>query len=77
MFQRFAAPRRIGDSEVAEEREPRDLGVGDFDGDGVPDLFVVNAGAGTAVHHLVLGQAAPLPPLGCTSVHEPAAIVPL
>lgn len=71
MFQRFAAPRRIGDPEVAEEREPRDLGVGDFDGDGVPDLFVVNAGASAAVHHLVLGQAAPLPPLG--TVHRIAA----
>lgn len=71
MFQRFAAPRRIGDPEVAAEREPRDLGVGDFDGDGVPDLFVVNAGAGSAVHHLVLGQAAPLPPLG--AVHAIAA----
>lgn len=68
MFQRFAAPRAIGDLEVAAERDPRDLVVGDFDGDLVPDLLVVNAGAGNAVHHVVLGQARPLPPLG--AVHR-------
>lgn len=68
MFQAFAAPRQIGNHEVAAEREPRDLCVGDFDGDAVPDVFLVNAGAGTAVQHLVLGQAAPLPPLG--AVHR-------
>jgi hypothetical protein len=64
MYQAFAAPRQVGDHEVVEERLPRDLGVGDFNGDGVPDVFVVNAGATNAVHHLVLGQARPLPPLG-------------
>lgn len=68
MFQGFAAPRAIGDLEVAAERDPRDLVVGDFDGDLVPDLLVVNAGAATAVHHVVLGQARPLPPLG--AVHR-------
>ena len=71
MFQRFAAPRQIGSHENAAERDPRDLCVGDFDGDGVPDLFVVNFGTATAVHHLVLGQARPLPPLG--AVHRFAA----
>lgn len=70
MFQPFAAPRQIGDHEVAAERQPRDLCVGDFDGDGVPDVFVANAGEATAVHHLVLGQQAPLPPLG--GVHRVA-----
>lgn len=68
MFQPFAAPARVGDPEVIAEREPRDLCVGDFDGDGVPDLFLVNAGAIEAVHHIVLGQQAPLPPLG--AVHR-------
>jgi hypothetical protein len=68
MFQPFAAPRQLGNHEAAEEREPRDLGVGDFDGDDVPDVLLVNAGAGIAVHHLVLGQRAPLPPLG--AVHR-------
>ena len=68
MFQRFAAPRAIGDLEVAAERDPRDLVVGDFDGDLVPDLLVGNAGAATAVHHVVQGQGRPLPPLG--AVHR-------
>lgn len=65
MFQPFSAPRQVGNHEVAAERSPRDLLVGDFDGDGVPDLFVVNEGvAGSAVHHVVLGQVRPNPPLG-------------
>ncbi|HEX5054517.1 MAG TPA: FG-GAP-like repeat-containing protein [Planctomycetota bacterium] len=64
MFQRFAAPRQIGDHEVLAERGPRDLCIGDFDGDHVPDVFIANEGAGTAVHHLVLGQKRPDPPLG-------------
>jgi hypothetical protein len=64
MFQAFAAPRRIGDHENAAERGPRDLCVGDFDGDQVPDVFLVNEGGVQAVHHLVLGQVAPLTPLG-------------
>lgn len=68
MFQAFAAARRIGDPERVDEREPRDLCVGDFDGDGVPDVLIANAGAATAVHHLVLGQQAPLAPLG--TVHR-------
>ncbi|MCU0864548.1 MAG: VCBS repeat-containing protein [Planctomycetes bacterium] len=64
MFQRFAAPRQIGSHEQPAERGPRDLCVGDFDGDAVPDVFVVNAGAASAVHQIVLGQVRPLPPLG-------------
>ncbi len=64
MFQPFAAPRQIGDHEVAAERNPRDICTGDFDGDGVPDLFLANGGAATAVHHVVLGRARPETPLG-------------
>lgn len=64
MFQAFGAPRQIGDHEVLAERDPRDLCVGDFDGDGIPDVFITNAGSATSVHHLVLGQAAPLAPFG-------------
>jgi len=64
MFQPFAAPQRVGDPEAVAEREPRDLCIGDFDGDGVPDLFVVNAGTEQSTHQVVLGQLAPLPPLG-------------
>ena len=64
MFQRFGARRQIGDHEVPAERTPRDLCTGDFDGDGVPDLFIANEGAAVAVHHLVLGQSKPQPPLG-------------
>ncbi len=71
MFQPFAAARQIGDHEVAAERGPRDLCVGDFDGDAIPDLFIVNEGATTALHHVVLGQERPLPPLGV--VHRIAA----
>ncbi|MFO1078290.1 MAG: hypothetical protein U1E73_11270 [Planctomycetota bacterium] len=56
MFLRFGAARRIADHEVPEERDPRDLCTADFDGDGVPDLFVVNAGAATAPYDVVLGQ---------------------
>lgn len=66
MFTRFGAPRQIADHEVPAERNPRGICSGDFDGDRVPDLFVVNAGETTAVHHVVLGQAKPLPPLGAT-----------
>ena len=67
MFQPFAAPRQIGDLENPAEYGPQDLLVGDFDGDGISDLFVVNEGAGTvAVHHVVLGQDRPAPPLGDT-----------
>ncbi len=64
MFLRFGARRRIGDPEVAAERNPRDLCAADFDGDAIPDLFVVNAGELDAVHHVVLGQAKPATPLG-------------
>ncbi|MBM4060446.1 MAG: VCBS repeat-containing protein [Planctomycetes bacterium] len=64
MFQRFGSRRRIGDPGAAAERIPRDLCAGDFDGDGVPDMFIANEGAATAVHHLVLGQAKPETPLG-------------
>lgn len=64
MFQRFGARRTVGDPEVPAERGPVDLAAGDFDGDGVPDLFVANAGANTAVHHVVLGQTRPQVPLG-------------
>lgn len=71
MFQRFGAPRQVGDHEQVAERTPRDLCVGDFDGDLIPDVFVVNQGAAAAVHHVVLGQARPLPPLG--TVHRIAA----
>jgi len=76
MFLPFGGPRRIGDPEVAAERQPRDLCVGDFDADGVPDVLIANAGAATAVHHLVLGQASPLPPLGAVHrVSTPSGIV--
>ncbi|MCA8973687.1 MAG: VCBS repeat-containing protein [Planctomycetes bacterium] len=68
MFLRFGTRQQIGDPQVPAERGPRDLGSGDFDGNGVPDLFIVNAGLGTAVHHVVLGQAIPAPPLG--AVHR-------
>ncbi len=68
MFTRFGSPRQIADHEIAAELGPRDLCTGDFDGDGVPDMFLVNVGATTAVHHLVLGQAKPSPPLG--AVHR-------
>ncbi|MCB9879939.1 MAG: VCBS repeat-containing protein [Planctomycetes bacterium] len=73
MFQPFGAPVQIGDHEVQAERIPRDLCVGDFDGDDVPDVLIVNEGSGGAgaVHHLVLGQRKPLPPLG--AVHSFAA----
>ena len=65
MFQPFAAKRQVGNHEVAAERNPRDLLVGDFDGDAVPDLFIVNEGeVGGVVHHVVLGQQRPGPPLG-------------
>ncbi|MFK7741391.1 MAG: FG-GAP repeat domain-containing protein [Planctomycetota bacterium] len=65
MFQPFRAPRQVGDHEVLAERNPRDLLTGDFDGDSVPDLFIVNQGTGgVAAHHVVLGQVRPAPPLG-------------
>lgn len=64
MFQPFATPRQVGDHQLEPQRNPRDLLVGDFNGDAVPDLFVVNAGGLTADHMLVLGQARPAPPLG-------------
>ncbi len=60
----FGLARRIGDPGVPAERDPRDLLTGDFNGDAIPDLLIVNAGLGTAVHHIVLGQQAPAPPLG-------------
>lgn len=64
MFIRFGAPRRLGDPEQPSQRDPVDLTSGDFDGDGVPDLFALNRGSSTAVHHLILGQSRPAPPLG-------------
>lgn len=65
MFQPFAAPIQVGNHEIAAERNPRDLLVGDFDGDQVPDMFVVNEGVpGGVVHHVVLGQERPAPPIG-------------
>ena len=64
MFIRFGAPKQIGDPEVLAERDPRDLVAGDFDGDGVPDLAIINAGGITAAMHIVPGRLAPDPPLG-------------
>ena len=68
MFQPFGAPEPVADLESLAERNPRDLLVGDFNQDQVPDLFVVNSGIGIANHLVVLGQARPLPPLG--AVHR-------
>lgn len=64
MFQPFATPRQIGNHQLGPQRNPRDLLVGDFNNDNVPDLFVVNEGGATANHLLVLGQQRPDPPLG-------------
>ena len=64
MFQPFATPQQVGNHQLDPQRNPRDLLVGDFNGDGVPDLFVVNEGGLTAEHMLVLGQTRPDPPLG-------------
>jgi len=64
MFIRFGAPQQIGDPEQLAERDPRDLVAGDFDGDQVPDLAIINAGGISAVMHIVLGRVAPAPPLG-------------
>jgi hypothetical protein len=66
MFTRAGPARRIGNAEELAERIPTDLVAADFDGDGVDDLAILNAGAGTtdAVLHVVSGQPAPLPPLG-------------
>lgn len=64
MFQPFAAPRQIGDHENAAERTPRDMCVGDFNGDSVPDLFIANEGAASATHYVVVGDVVPNPPLG-------------
>lgn len=68
LFIRFGPTRRIGDADVDAERGPVDLASGDFDRDGVPDLAALNQGsaAGGATLLLVLGQAAPLAPLGPT-----------
>lgn len=68
LFIRFGSARRIGDPESAEDRSPRDLVSGDFNLDGAPDLLVVNEGVSSGSMLLLLGQAAPLPPLG--SVHR-------
>lgn len=72
MFQPFATPRQIGNHQLDPQRNPSDLLVGDFNGDAVPDLFVVNQGGATADHMLVLGQVRPSPPLGSVEV-VPAA----
>lgn len=67
MFIRAGAARRLGDPQVPAQRDPRTICAGDFNGDGVPDLFVANAGAATATHHFVYGQLAPGLPLGGSS----------
>ncbi|MGE3174231.1 MAG: FG-GAP-like repeat-containing protein [Planctomycetota bacterium] len=65
LFTRFGNARRISAPQSLTELDPRDLTSADFDRDGVPDLFLVNGGSTTvATHDIVLGQAAPLPPLG-------------
>ena len=73
MFQPFATPRQIGDHQQDPQRNPRDLLVGDFNGDAVPDLFVVNEGSLVAEHMLVLGQSRPAPPLGAVVAVQAAA----
>jgi len=70
MFQPFATPRQIGNHQLGPQRNPRDLLVGDFTNDDVPDLFVVNEGGATANHLLVRGQERPEPPLGDVVVIE-------
>lgn len=64
MFIRFGPPQRLGNPDVVGERGPGDLATGDLDGDQVPDFLAVNAGGAQAVHQIVLGQSAPLAPLG-------------
>ncbi len=64
MFQPFATPRQVGDHQASEQLNPKDLLVGDFNHDGVPDLFVVNEGVVAAEHLVLLGQSRPDPPLG-------------
>ncbi len=64
MFQPFATPRQVGDHQLALQRNPKDLLVGDFNHDNIPDLFVVNEGIGDAEHLVICGQARPDPPLG-------------
>lgn len=64
MFIRFGPPRAIGDPQAPAERGPVQICAADFDGDLVPDLRATNQGAAQAVDQLVLGQSAPLAPLG-------------
>jgi len=64
MFIRFGPPRAIGDPQVPAERGPVQICAADFDGDLVPDVRATNQGSLTATDQLVLGQQAPLAPLG-------------
>ena len=73
MFIRFGPPSAIGDPQAAAERGPVQICAADFDGDLVPDLRATNQGAALAVDQLVLGQQAPLAPLG--SVLRTASLV--
>ncbi|MDP6929426.1 MAG: VCBS repeat-containing protein, partial [Planctomycetota bacterium] len=64
MFERFGPPVVAADINDPRQREPIDLCAGDFDRDGESDLAIVNKGSfDGSGHSIVLGQAAPEPPL--------------
>ncbi|MFO1050750.1 MAG: VCBS repeat-containing protein [Planctomycetota bacterium] len=68
MFSTLGVETIAGDRTDADQRQPLDLAWGEFQGDGLSDLFVLVAGVSRAAHTVLRGIADPGHPLGSSAL---------